>query len=137
MANISKSKCIVCCEGKQSRQPFAHEGNRSTELLGVVHCDICGPMKNVFLGGSDYFLIFVVENKEDSFVSIESVNDLYEELMRSEEESQSNFIIKTLLKRQKKELDKYGWMCIESIESLSDELTLEEVLQGPEKVYWE
>lgn len=58
-ANINKSNCIVCCEGKQSRLPFAHEGNRSTKLLEVVHSDICGPMENVSLGGSRYFLIFV------------------------------------------------------------------------------
>lgn len=58
-AKINKSNCLLCCEGKQSRLPFAHEGNRSTKLLEVVHCDICGPMENLSLGGSRYFLIFV------------------------------------------------------------------------------
>lgn len=51
-ADISKSNCAVCCEGKQSRLPFAHEGNRSTELLNVVHCDVAGPMESPSLGGS-------------------------------------------------------------------------------------
>jgi hypothetical protein len=58
-AEISKSNCVVCCQGKQSRLPFAHEGNRTTKLLAVVHCDICGPMENISLGGSRYFLLFV------------------------------------------------------------------------------
>lgn len=51
-ADISKMNCVVCCEGKQSRLPFAHDGNRSTELLNIVHTDICGPMECVSLGGS-------------------------------------------------------------------------------------
>lgn len=27
--------------------------------MGVIHCDICGPMENISLGGSRYFIIFV------------------------------------------------------------------------------
>lgn len=67
-ANIVKSNCIVCCEGKQSRLPFAHEGNRSTKLLEVVHSDICGPMENISLGGSRYFLIFVDDHSRMTYV---------------------------------------------------------------------
>jgi hypothetical protein len=51
-ADISKSNCVVCCEGKQSRLPFPHEGNRCAELLSIIHCDIAGPMETVSLGGS-------------------------------------------------------------------------------------
>lgn len=76
--NISKTSCIVCCEGKQSRLPFPHNGNRSEELLHTVHTDICGPFSNVSLGGSRYYILFVddysrmifvyfIKNKSDAF----------------------------------------------------------------------
>ncbi|CAH2109079.1 unnamed protein product [Euphydryas editha] len=68
IANINKSNCIVCCEGKQNRLPFAHEGNRSTELLEVIHSDICGPMENLSLGGARYFLIFVDDYSRMTYV---------------------------------------------------------------------
>lgn len=37
--------CEVCCEGKQARLPFKHKGNRATEVLDIVHGDLCGPME--------------------------------------------------------------------------------------------
>lgn len=67
-ASISKMNCVVCCEGKQSRLPFAHEGNRSTELLNVVHCDICGPMERSSLGGSRYFLLYIDDYSRMTYV---------------------------------------------------------------------
>ncbi|CAH2109147.1 unnamed protein product [Euphydryas editha] len=58
-ADISKSSCIVCCEGKQSRLPFPQDGSRSDDLLQLVHSDICGPFNNVSIGGSRYYILFV------------------------------------------------------------------------------
>lgn len=66
--NIDKSNCIVCCEGKQSRQPFPNIGTRSTEILEVVHGDLCGPMEEVSIGGSRYFLLLVDDFSRMSFV---------------------------------------------------------------------
>ncbi|GBP45102.1 Retrovirus-related Pol polyprotein from transposon TNT 1-94 [Eumeta japonica] len=57
--DISKSSCVACCEGKQSRLPFPKEGSRSTELLHIVHTDLCGPMENRSIGGSRYFMLFI------------------------------------------------------------------------------
>lgn len=54
----SKSNCEICCEGKQSRLPF-YAGTRATELLQVVHSDICGPMEVKSIGGARYFLLFI------------------------------------------------------------------------------
>lgn len=57
--DISKSSCVACCEGKQSRLPFPKESSRSTELLNIVHTDLCGPMENRSIGGSKYFMLFI------------------------------------------------------------------------------
>lgn len=51
--------CITCLKGKQTRQPFKHEGSRATDPLGLIHSDICGPMENKSLGGARYFITFI------------------------------------------------------------------------------
>lgn len=67
-ANIQKSNCVVCCEGKQSRLPFPSANHRSEVLLEVVHSDLCGPMESKSLGGARYFLLFVDDASRMSFV---------------------------------------------------------------------
>lgn len=66
--DITKSSCTVCCEGKQCRLPFNHIGLRSSEVLSVVHTDICGPMETESLAGSKYFLLFVDDYSRMIFV---------------------------------------------------------------------
>ena len=34
-------------------------GERSTELLGIVHSDVCGKIKTKSLGGAEYFVTFI------------------------------------------------------------------------------
>lgn len=67
-AHISKTNCIVCCEGKQARLPFANVGNRGSELLNVVHADICGPMEVKSIGSKKYFLLFVDDYSRMAYV---------------------------------------------------------------------
>lgn len=63
----SKSSCQVCCEGKQLRLPFS-TGTRATEILQIVHSDICGPMECKSIGGSRYFLLFVDDFTRMTFI---------------------------------------------------------------------
>lgn len=65
---ISKSTCKTCCEGKQCRLPFTSSDTRSTELLNVVHSDLCGPMEATSLGGASYFLLFVDDFSRMTFI---------------------------------------------------------------------
>ena len=52
--------CKGCIEGKQHRIPFPKEGGtRSSEILGLVHTDVCGPMKTTSMGGARYFVTFI------------------------------------------------------------------------------
>lgn len=66
--DISKSSCVACCEGKQSRLPFPKEGSRSTELLHKVHTDLCGPMENQSIGGSRYFMLFIDDYSRMTYI---------------------------------------------------------------------
>lgn len=61
--------CEGCVQGKQPRQSFPTDGaSRATQLLGIVHTDICGPMKNVSLGGKNYFLTFTDDFSRKTYV---------------------------------------------------------------------
>ena len=53
-------ECVVCALGKQHRNEFPnHEEKRQTELLELMHTNVCGPMQTRSLGGAWYYLIFV------------------------------------------------------------------------------
>lgn len=46
----SSEVCVVCCEGKQTKQPFKDKGNRATSRLGIVHADLSGPVEVISPG---------------------------------------------------------------------------------------
>ena len=52
--------CESCIAGKQTREKFPKDGGtRATELLEIVHSDVCGPMPVRSLGGNKYFVTFI------------------------------------------------------------------------------
>ena len=53
-------KCETCLKGKICVTSFPKsEAYRSNEILGLVHSDICGPMRIASCGGAIYFLTFI------------------------------------------------------------------------------
>lgn len=60
--------CIVCLKGKQSRGAFKNVGSRASQILELVHSDVCGPMKSESNGGAKYFLIFLEDYSRKTFV---------------------------------------------------------------------
>ncbi|WJX48823.1 hypothetical protein P8452_35337 [Trifolium repens] len=53
-------KCSHCLAGKQRRVSFmSSEPKRKSEVLDLVHSDVCGPMKTRSLGGAYYFVTFI------------------------------------------------------------------------------
>lgn len=72
-------KCIICCEGKQTRLPFKHKGTRANSVLEVIHADVCGPMENISIGGSKYFLLFEDDYSRMTFVYfLKNKSDVFE-----------------------------------------------------------
>lgn len=51
--------CIICPNENMTRSPFLVKSNRSTDILDVVHTDLCGLMKVDSIGGAKYFLQFI------------------------------------------------------------------------------
>ncbi|WVZ90252.1 hypothetical protein U9M48_036568 [Paspalum notatum var. saurae] len=67
--------------GKMTKAPFTGQGERASELLALVHIDVCGPMSSVARGGFYYFITFT-----DDFSRYE-----YIYLMRHKSESFERF----------------------------------------------
>ncbi|KAK8704850.1 hypothetical protein V6N13_048462 [Hibiscus sabdariffa] len=45
-------------EGKLTKAPFNGKAERTSDLLGLIHSDVCGPMNTQARGGFQYFITF-------------------------------------------------------------------------------
>ena len=70
--------CESCLFGKMTKSPFTRKGDRASDILGLVHTDVCGPMNVNATGGFSYFItftddlsrygyVFLMKNKSESF----------------------------------------------------------------------
>jgi hypothetical protein len=50
--------CKSCLLWKMTKSPFTGQSERASDLLGLVHTDVCGPMSSVARGGFQYFITF-------------------------------------------------------------------------------
>src|SRR3954466_10283713 len=54
----SLGTCEPCLMGKMTKTPFSGTVERATDLLEIIHTDVCGPMNVEAHGGYRYFLTF-------------------------------------------------------------------------------
>ena len=54
----SMDRCESCLLGKMTKSPFNKSNERATELLALVHTDVCGPFGTSARGGYSYFITF-------------------------------------------------------------------------------
>ena len=54
----SLNACEPCLMGKITKIPFSGTMERATDLLEIIHTDVCGPMSVEARGGYRYFLTF-------------------------------------------------------------------------------
>src|SRR3954463_4487126 len=50
--------CESCLLGKMSKSPFTKSCKRASELLELIHSNVCGPMSTTTRGGYQYFVTF-------------------------------------------------------------------------------
>ncbi|GJT34941.1 retrotransposon protein, putative, ty1-copia subclass [Tanacetum coccineum] len=43
----SFDQCESCLSGKMTKKPFPHSNERAKDLLGIIHTDVCGPLRHV------------------------------------------------------------------------------------------
>ena len=61
--------CVHCLTGKQKRVSFhSHPPSRNSELLELVHSNLCGPFKVKSKGGALYFVTFIDEHSRNIWV---------------------------------------------------------------------
>ncbi|GJW09607.1 retrotransposon protein, putative, ty1-copia subclass, partial [Tanacetum coccineum] len=48
----------ISSNGKMTRKSFPHRPKRATDLLGIIHIDVCGPLRHVSKQGPSYFITF-------------------------------------------------------------------------------
>jgi hypothetical protein len=52
-------ECEVCLQGKMVRTPFPKRSDRTSELLELIHSDVCGPMRVQSMSKARYFIEFI------------------------------------------------------------------------------
>lgn len=67
-ASENSEQCVTCIKGKQTRRPIHDEGTRATEILGLVHSDVLGPLKSESFSGARYLVTFVDDFSRKIFV---------------------------------------------------------------------
>ena len=61
--------CEGCLLGKQSRLPFPKKSSgKKAKILDLVHSDVCGPMSIPSVGGSLYFVTFIDDHSNFTWV---------------------------------------------------------------------
>ncbi|XP_070019551.1 uncharacterized protein [Nicotiana sylvestris] len=84
-----------------TKSPFTESGERATELLGLIHIDVCGHMKIQARGGYSYFITFTEDMSSYGFVYLmKHKSESFEmfKRFRSEVEKQTGKSIKILRK---------------------------------------
>jgi hypothetical protein len=67
--NEDMGLCKGCIYGKQHQEPFPQSGaKRATEILEIIHSDLCGPMRQPSIKGALYFLTFIDDKSRKTFV---------------------------------------------------------------------
>ncbi|GJW36015.1 retrotransposon protein, putative, ty1-copia subclass [Tanacetum coccineum] len=51
-----------------TRKPFPHRPERATDLLGIIHTDVCGPFRHVSRQGASYFITFTDDYSRYGYV---------------------------------------------------------------------
>src|SRR4051812_5662973 len=95
----SYETCQACLLGKMTKLPFSGLPETATDLLELIHSDVCGPMSTTARGGYHYFNNFTDDFNRYGYVYLMKHNSKTFERFRefqSEVENQRNKKIKGL-----------------------------------------
>lgn len=91
--------CEVCVKGKYARKPFNELGKRATQILQIVHSDVCGPLNIRSIGGAKYFVTFIDDCSRKTFVYVlKTKNEVFDKFVQFKTlvENQTNNKVKVL-----------------------------------------
>ncbi|GKF73449.1 retrotransposon protein, putative, ty1-copia subclass, partial [Tanacetum coccineum] len=93
----SFDQCVL--SGKMTRKSFPHRPERTTDLLGIIHTNVCGPLRHVSRQGASYFITFTDDYSRDGYVYLlKHKHDVFEtfKVFKNEVENQLGKTIKAL-----------------------------------------
>ncbi|GJZ32376.1 retrotransposon protein, putative, ty1-copia subclass [Tanacetum coccineum] len=61
-------QCVSCLSGKMTRKSFPHRPERATDLLGIIHTDVCGSLRHVSRQCASYFIILTDDYSRYGYV---------------------------------------------------------------------
>ncbi|GJT70533.1 retrotransposon protein, putative, ty1-copia subclass [Tanacetum coccineum] len=64
----SFDQCVSCLSGKMTRKLFPRRPERATDLLGIIHTNVCGPLRHVSRQGASYFITFTDDYSRYGYV---------------------------------------------------------------------
>ena len=91
--------CEPCLLSKMTKTPFSGTMERATDLLEIIHTDVCGLMNIEARGRYHYFLIFTVDLSRYEYIYLmKHKSETFEKFkeFQSEVENQRNKKIKFL-----------------------------------------
>ncbi|GJS27464.1 retrotransposon protein, putative, ty1-copia subclass [Tanacetum coccineum] len=95
----SFDQCVSCLSGKMTRKSLPHRPERATDLLGIIHTDVCGPLRLVSRQGASYFVTFMDDYSRYGYVYLlKHKHEVFETLkvFKNEVENQLGKTIKAL-----------------------------------------
>ena len=95
----SLGTCEPCLMGKMTKTPFSGTIERATDLLEILHTNVCGPMSVDSHGGYLYFLTFIDDLSRYAYIYLmEHKSETFENFkeFQSEVENHRNKKIKFL-----------------------------------------
>ncbi|GJT34521.1 retrotransposon protein, putative, ty1-copia subclass [Tanacetum coccineum] len=92
-------QCVSCLSGKMTRKSFPHCPERATDLLGIIHTDVCGLIRYVSRQGASYFITFTDDYSRYGYVYLlKHKHEVFEtfKVFKNEVENQLGKTIKAL-----------------------------------------
>src|SRR4051812_6018289 len=82
--------CESCICGKMTKTPFAKGCERASDLLRLVHSDVCGPMSMTARGGYEYFITFTNDLSRDGYIYLmKHKSEAFEKFKEFQNEAQN------------------------------------------------
>ncbi|GJX74795.1 retrotransposon protein, putative, ty1-copia subclass [Tanacetum coccineum] len=95
----SFDQCVSCLSGKMTRKSFPHRPKRVTDLLGIIHTGVCGPLRHVARQGASYFITFTDDySRYGNIYLLKHKHEVFEtfKVFKNEVENQLGKTIKAL-----------------------------------------
>nr|GEY12881.1 retrotransposon protein, putative, Ty1-copia subclass [Tanacetum cinerariifolium] len=92
-------KCVSCMSEKMARKPYTHQVERTKDLLGLIHTDVCGPFKIMSRQRASYFVTFTDDFSRYGYVYLlKHKHEVFEtfKVFQKEVENQLGKTIKSL-----------------------------------------